>query len=721
MTNPHRLRAQGATLAYGDRTVTTDLDLSIATGKVTAIVGANGCGKSTLLRALSRLIAPRSGQIVLDGKDLHRLPAKEVARVLGLLPQSPIAPEGIVVSDLVGRGRHPHQRLLAGWTAKDYASVAAALEATGTVALADRPVDELSGGQRQRVWIAMALAQETDILLLDEPGLSLHAKAQADLMRFIEERLAPQHQVIYTTHSPFMVPMDRLADVRIVEDVISFNAKRARGAMARFAIERRIDDPEEAVRCLSIAGITVVRDRIAVWLEQGPPNRQRIEVIIADGAIVAAATLSNRYITDRFLPDKAIDLIDEAGARMRIRRMTAPPDLREFDEKIADARREKESAIDAQDFEKAASLRDREKQLVAQRAEREKQWRSGDLDVVAEVDDEQIAEVLGNWTGIPVFKLTEAETTRLLRMEDELHKRIIGQEDAVKAVSKAIRRTRAGLKDPKRPSGSFIFAGPSGVGKTELSKALAEFLFGDDDALIQIDMGEFHDRFTASRLFGAPPGYVGYEEGGQLTEKVRRKPFSVVLFDEIEKAHQEIYNTLLQVLEDGRLTDGQGRTVDFRNTVIAMTSNLGSQLIQEMAGNDGEAAYTQMKAAVLGVVQAHFRPEFINRLDELVVFHPLEKAQIRQIARIQTEGLARRMAERQLRLQLDERVLDLLGNAGFDPVYGARPLKRAIQEHLENPLAREILAGRFAAGDTVRVDAEGGKLVFRREPASQAA
>src|ERR1700677_3054791 len=284
-------------------------------------------------------------------------------------------------------------------------------------------------------------------------------------------------------------------------------------------------------------------------------------VSISDSAIVAAATLADRYINDRFLPDKAIDLIDEAGARMRIRRMTAPPDLREFDEKISEARREKESAIDAQDFEKAASLRDREKQLVAQRAEREKQWRSGDLDVVAEVDDNEIAEVLGNWTGIPVFKLTEAETTRLLRMEDELHKRIIGQEDAVKAVSKAIRRTRAGLKDPKRPSGSFIFAGPSGVGKTELSKALANFLFGDDNALIQIDMGEFHDRFTASRLFGAPPGYVGYEEGGQLTEKVRRKPFSVVLFDEIEKAHQEIYNSLLQVLEDGRLTDGQGRTV----------------------------------------------------------------------------------------------------------------------------------------------------------------
>ena len=353
-------------------------------------------------------------------------------------------------------------------------------------------------------------------------------------------------------------------------------------------------------------------------------------VSITDGAIVAAATLADRYINDRFLPDKAIDLIDEAGARMRIRRMTAPPDLREFDEKIADARREKESAIDAQDFEKAASLRDREKTLVAQRAEREKQWRSGDLDVVAEVDDEQIAEVLGNWTGIPVFKLTEAETTRLLRMEDELHKRIIGQEDAVKAVSKAIRRTRAGLKDPKRPSGSFIFAGPSGVGKTELSKALANFLFGDDDALIQIDMGEFHDRFTASRLFGAPPGYVGYEEGGQLTEKVRRKPFSVVLFDEIEKAHQEIYNSLLQVLEDGRLTDGQGRTVDFKNTVLIFTSNLGTSDISKAVGlgftqGGGENNYERMKQKVNDELKKHFRPEFLNRIDDIIVFHQLTK------------------------------------------------------------------------------------------------
>src|SRR5881398_79672 len=321
-------------------------------------------------------------------------------------------------------------------------------------------------------------------------------------------------------------------------------------------------------------------------------------VSITDSALVAAAQLADRYISDRFLPDKAIDLIDEAGSRMRIRRMTAPPDLREYDEKIADVRRDKESAIDAQDFEKAAALRDNEKQLLAKKGEREKEWKAGDMDVVAEVNEELIAEVLATATGIPVFKLTEEESQRLLRMEDELHKRVIGQNDATKALSQAIRRTRAGLKDPKRPGGSFIFAGPSGVGKTELSKTLAEFLFGDEDSLIQLDMSEYMEKHTVSRLVGSPPGYVGYEEGGQLTEKVRRKPFSVVLFDEIEKAHPDVFNVLLQILEDGRLTDGKGRTVDFRNTVLVMTSNVGSAAISELAGKDPERARKEAMEAL---------------------------------------------------------------------------------------------------------------------------
>ncbi|WP_158896332.1 AAA family ATPase, partial [Amycolatopsis anabasis] len=436
-------------------------------------------------------------------------------------------------------------------------------------------------------------------------------------------------------------------------------------------------------------------------------------VSITDSALVAAATLADRYINDRFLPDKAIDLIDEAGARMRIRRMTAPPDLREFDEKIADVRRDKESAIDAQDFERAARLRDEEKTLLGQKSEREKQWKDGDLDVVAEVDDEQIAEVLANWTGIPVFKLTEEETTRLLRMEDELHKRIIGQEDAVKAVSQAIRRTRAGLKDPKRPSGSFIFAGPSGVGKTELSKALASFLFGEDDALIQIDMGEFHDRYTASRLFGAPPGYVGYEEGGQLTEKVRRKPFSVVLFDEIEKAHQEIYNTLLQVLEDGRLTDGQGRTVDFKNTVLIFTSNLGTQDISKSvslgfaSGNDEGSKYEKMKQKVNEEMKKHFRPEFLNRIDDIIVFHQLTRDQIiamvdLMITRVETQLKAKDMA-----LELTDKAKALLARRGFDPVLGARPLRRTIQREIEDQLSEKILFGEVQPGQIIIVDVDG--------------
>jgi ATP-dependent Clp protease ATP-binding subunit ClpC len=458
-------------------------------------------------------------------------------------------------------------------------------------------------------------------------------------------------------------------------------------------------------------------------------------VTITDPALVAAATLADRYINDRFLPDKAIDLIDEAGARMRIRRMTAPPDLREFDEKIANVRRDKESAIDAQDFERAAHLRDSEKQLLARKAEREKQWKSGDLDVVAEVDDEQIAEVLANWTGIPVFKLTEEETTRLLRMEDELHKRIIGQEEAVKSVSQAIRRTRAGLKDPKRPSGSFIFAGPSGVGKTELSKALANFLFGEDDALIQIDMGEFHDRYTASRLFGAPPGYVGYEEGGQLTEKVRRKPFSVVLFDEIEKAHQEIYNTLLQVLEDGRLTDGQGRTVDFKNTVIIFTSNLGTQDISKAVGlgfaqgNDEASNYERMKTKVNDELKKHFRPEFLNRIDDIVVFHQLTEPQIVSMVDLMITRVEEQLKNKDMAIELTPNARKLLARRGFDPVLGARPLRRTIQREIEDTLSEKILFGEVEAGQIVIVDVENfapedttkaaldkAKFVFRGQP-----
>ncbi|EEP72070.1 ATPase [Micromonospora sp. ATCC 39149] len=449
-------------------------------------------------------------------------------------------------------------------------------------------------------------------------------------------------------------------------------------------------------------------------------------VSITDAALVAAATLADRYISDRFLPDKAIDLIDEAGARMRIRRMTAPPDLRDFDERIAQVRRDKESAIDAQDFERAAQLRDKEKQLLGQKAQREKEWKAGDLDVVSEVDDEQIAEVLGNWTGIPVYKLTEEETSRLLRMEDELHKRVIGQEDAVKAVSKAIRRTRAGLKDPKRPSGSFIFAGPSGVGKTELSKALAEFLFGSEDALIQLDMSEFHDRYTVSRLVGAPPGYVGYDEGGQLTEKVRRRPFSVVLFDEIEKAHPDVFNTLLQILEDGRLTDGQGRIVDFKNTVIILTTNLGTRDVAKavslgfQASEDSESNYDRMKQKVNDELKQHFRPEFLNRIDDTIVFHQLRQGEILSIVDIMIARIETQLRNKDMGLELTDNAKKYLAKKGFDPVLGARPLRRTIQRDIEDNLSERILFNELIPGQIVVVDCEGdpedidkSKLVFR--------
>ena len=498
-------------------------------------------------------------------------------------------------------------------------------------------------------------------------------------------------------------------------------------------------------------------------------------VEITDPAIVAAATLSHRYIADRQLPDKAIDLMDEAASRIRMEIDSKPEELdrkerrliqlkiqrealkkekddasrqrladleaeigtleRAFNdleeiwkaekaavqgttkvkEQIEAAKLELEAAQRRQDYARMSEIQygripELEKQLAAaQEAEAQ-----GFQLLQDKVTAEEIAEVVSRWTGIPVSKMLEGEREKLLKMEDALHARVVGQDEAIKVVSDAVRRSRAGLSDPNRPSGSFLFLGPTGVGKTELCKALAEFLFDSGDAMVRIDMSEFMEKHSVSRLVGAPPGYVGYEEGGYLTEAVRRRPYSVILLDEVEKAHPDVFNILLQVLDDGRLTDGQGRTVDFRNTVIVMTSNLGSQMIQELAGEDTPEGYTKMKAAVMGVVQAHFRPEFINRLDDIVVFHPLDKAQIRQIARIQLRGLEKRLGERGIRLALTEKALEMLGNVGFDPVYGARPLKRAIQQQVENPLAQKILAGEYGQGDVVQVDAEAGRLVFSR-------
>ncbi|MEZ5442097.1 MAG: ATP-dependent chaperone ClpB [Lysobacterales bacterium] len=515
-----------------------------------------------------------------------------------------------------------------------------------------------------------------------------------------------------------------------------------------------------------------VEDTIAIL--RGLKERYALhhKVEITDPAIVAAATLSNRYITDRQLPDKAIDLMDEAASRIRMEMDSKPEELDRIERRLIQLKMQREhlkKETDEASKQRLATLEadidklEREfadleevwsaekaavggesqikEQLEAARIEFESARRRQDLARMSElqygaipdlerkleaaqqadqasfqlltnkVTGEEIAEVVSRWTGIPVSKMLEGERDKLLRMEAELGERVVGQSEAVRAVSDAIRRSRAGLSDPNRPNGSFLFLGPTGVGKTELCKALAEFLFDTEEAMIRIDMSEFMEKHSVSRLIGAPPGYVGYEEGGYLTEAVRRRPYSVILLDEVEKAHHDVFNVLLQVLDDGRLTDGQGRTVDFRNTVIVMTSNLGSQVIQELHGEDN---YARMKNAVLEIVQSHFRPEFINRLDELVVFHPLDKSQIRAIARLQIRHLEQRLAERELKLVVEDSALDYLGNYGYDPVYGARPLKRAVQSLIENPLAREILEGRYAPGDSIRVGVSDGQVVFAK-------
>jgi ATP-dependent Clp protease ATP-binding subunit ClpC len=433
-------------------------------------------------------------------------------------------------------------------------------------------------------------------------------------------------------------------------------------------------------------------------------------VKITDEALLAAATLSDRYIQDRHLPDKAIDLIDEAGSRLRIRTMSAPPRWRELEDEIEKVRADKESAIEDQEFEKAASLRDKERKLTQKRKELEENWRNEADEEQPEVGEEDIADVVSMWTGIPVFKLTEAESQKLMRMEEELHKRVIGQEQAIVAVSKAIRRARAGIKDPKRPTGSFIFLGPSGVGKTELARTLAEFLFGDEDAMIQVDMSEYMEKHSVSRLVGSPPGYVGYDEGGQLTESVRRKPYSVLLLDEIEKAHPDVFNILLQILEDGKLTDAQGRKVDFRNTIVIMTSNIGaSQISKNLSlgfnvGDEQGLSYEDMKGRVMGELKKVFRPELLNRIDEIIVFHKLERVEILQIVDLMMKRLRDQMSVHGAAIELTDDAKELLVEEGYDPSMGARPLRRAIQRLIEDPLADFVLGRELGEGATIVID-----------------
>ncbi|WP_207707366.1 ATP-dependent Clp protease ATP-binding subunit [Crassaminicella thermophila] len=445
-------------------------------------------------------------------------------------------------------------------------------------------------------------------------------------------------------------------------------------------------------------------------------------VKITDKAIEAAANLSHRYITDRFLPDKAVDLIDEAASKIRLKIVTQPPELKDLEEKLEELAKEKEEAISAQDFERAASVRDKEKQVKEELDNRKNNWRVNQTDK-ATVGEEEIAETVSSWTGIPVKKLAQEESEKLLHMEEILHERVIGQEESVKAIARAVRRARVGLKDPKRPIGSFIFLGPTGVGKTELSKALAEALFGDEDALIRIDMSEYMEKHAVSRLVGSPPGYVGYEEGGQLTEKVRRKPYSVVLFDEIEKAHPDVFNILLQILDDGRLTDSKGKVVDFKNTVIIMTSNVGAHTIKkqktlgfaENVEDEKQSAYEKMKENVMSELRRNFRPEFLNRIDEVIVFHALEQEHINEIVELMIKDLTKRMKELNIKIEISEAAKKLLGEKGFDPEYGARPLKRAIRRMLEDALSEEILKGNISKNDDIFVDVEDGKIVFKNK------
>lgn len=484
------------------------------------------------------------------------------------------------------------------------------------------------------------------------------------------------------------------------------------------ALERRfqpitVDEPtaEESVQILE-----GLRDRYEA----------HHRVTITDAAIEAAVKLSDRYISDRFLPDKAIDLIDEAGSKVRLRSYTTPPNLKELEVKLEDVRKEKDAAVQSQEFEKAASLRDTEQRLREQLEETKKTWKEKQGKENSEVTVEDIANVVASWTGIPVSKLAQTETEKLLNLEEILHSRVIGQEEAVKAISKAVRRARAGLKDPKRPIGSFVFLGPTGVGKTELARALAEAMFGDEDAMIRIDMSEYMEKHSTSRLVGSPPGYVGYEEGGQLTEKVRRKPYSVVLLDEIEKAHPDVFNILLQVLEDGRLTDSKGRTVDFRNTVLIMTSNVGAEALKrnKYVGfniQDGEQDYKDMKGKVMEEMKKSFRPEFLNRIDEIIVFHALEKKHLQEIVSLMSDTLTKRLKEQDITLALTDAAKEKISVEGYDPEYGARPLRRAIQKHIEDRLSEELLRGTVLTGQSVVIDVKDGEFVVRTAEPSRTA
>jgi ATP-dependent Clp protease ATP-binding subunit ClpC len=635
-----------------------------------------------------------------------------------------------------------------------------------TQAARDKQLDPVIGRAREAERVMQVLSRRTknNPVLIGEPGVGktaiVEGLAQKIVSGDVPETLRDKH--LYTLDLGALVAGSRyrgdfeerlkkvLKEIKTRGDIILFidelhtlvGAGAAEGAIDAASILKpmlargelqtigatTIDEyrkylEKDAALERRFQPIKVEEPTVAHTIEILKGLRDRYEahhrVTITDQALVAAANLADRYIADRQLPDKAIDLIDEAGARLRIKRMETPPDYKEIENKIAAVVEQKKKAVEDQDFELAGSLRDEEKELLASKSELEIQIKAEGVDLFDEVDEEAVAEVLSIWTGIPVYKLTEEETQRLLNMEGELHKRVIGQEDAVKALSQAIRRTRAGLKDPRRPGGSFIFLGPSGVGKTELAKTLAEFLFGEDDALISLDMSEYQEKHTVSRLVGSPPGYVGYEEGGQLTEAVRRRPFSVVLFDEVEKAHPDVFNTLLQILEEGRLTDSQGRSVDFRNTVLIMTSNLGTADLRKanvgFTKNDEAVSYSRMKEKVNDALKAHFRPEFLNRIDDTIVFHELGMEEVTEIVDLMIARTAEQLRAQGLGLELTDAAKHWLARKGYDPTMGARPLRRAIQRHVEDALSERILYKEFHAGEivVVDVDPETDDVVFR--------
>jgi ATP-dependent Clp protease ATP-binding subunit ClpC len=721
-------------------------------------LGHNYIGTEHLLLGLIREGEGVAAQVLVSlGADLSRVRQQVIQLLSGYGGSKEGAPSGTGPQG-AGQGETPSGSLVLDQFGRNLTQQAR-----------EKKLDPVIGRQNEIMRVMQVLSRRTknNPVLIGEPGVGKTAIVEGLAQRIVANDVPEtlKGKQLYTLDLGALVAGSRyrgdfeerlkkvLKEIRTRGDIILFidelhtlvGAGAAEGAIDAASIlkpmlargelqtvgattldEYRKHLEKDAALERRFAPIKVEEPTVAHTIEILKGLRDRYEshhsVTITDQALVAAANMADRYIADRFLPDKAIDLIDEAGSKLRIRRMDTPPEYKQIEEQIVKVRRDKESALDRSSFDEAERLRAKEKQLLEQKAAKESEFRASGADLFDVVDEEVIAEVLAMWTGIPVYRLTEEETAKLLRMEDELHKRVIGQHDAVKAVSQAVRRTRAGLKDPKRPGGSFIFLGPSGVGKTELAKTLAEFLFSDENSMITLDMSEYMEKHTVSRLVGSPPGYVGYEEGGQLTEAVRRKPFSIVLFDEIEKAHPDVFNTLLQILEDGRLTDSQGRSVDFKNTVLVMTSNLGTAGLRKasvgFARADSDVTYERMKEKVNEALKGHFRPEFLNRIDEVVVFHELTRDEITLIVDIQIKRVREQLQAQGYGLELTQDSKFYLSDQGYDPEYGARPLRRAIQRLIEDPLSERILYKEFNVGDTIIVDVEDdadGKrgIVFR--------